>query len=243
MHLSTNGNATVNIEVVSSDVIGGRVESKETGHTGNLLGLSKSLEGDALGNLLQVILAELGSHVGLNETGAKAVDGDTTSGKLLGIAHGQTDDTTLGGGVVGLAGVADLSDDTGDVDDAAGALLGGNLEEGLGAVEDTGEVDVDDGLPLLWLHSHNEGVGGNAGVVDQDIAGAVLLHDLVEHGLDLIRIGAYTSIRASDRSTNRHMSTSYKSINHIQLPSIHSHSDIGSMSVAFPFGKNKKNGV
>ena len=166
VHLSTNGNAAVNIEVVPSNVISGRVESKETGHTGNLLGLSKSSEGDALGNLLQVILAELGSHVGLNETGAKAVDGDTTSGKLLGIAHGQTDDTTLGCGVVGLAGVADLSDDTGDVDDAAGALLGGNLEEGLGAVEDTGEVDVDDGLPLLGLHSHNEGVGGNAGVVN-----------------------------------------------------------------------------
>ena len=189
--LSTNGNAAVNIEVVSSDVIGGRVESKEPGHTGNLLGLSKSLERDALRNLLQVILAKLRSHVGLNETGAEAVDGDTTSGKLLGIAHGQTDDTTLGGGVVGLAGVADLSDNTGDVDNAAGALLGGNLEEGLGAVEDTGEVDVDDGLPLLGLHSHNEGVGGNAGVVDQDIAGAVLLHNLVEHSLDLIRIGAY----------------------------------------------------
>ena len=188
MHLSTNGNATVNIEVVSSDVIGGRVESKETGHTGNLLGLSKSLEGDALGNLLQVILAELGSHVGLNETGAKAVDGDTTSGKLLGIAHGQTDDTTLGGGVVGLAGVANLSDDTGDVDDAAGAFLGGNLEEGLGAVEYSRKVAVDNFLPLLGLHAHNEAVTGDSGVVDQNINSSECFDGFVEELLDLIRI-------------------------------------------------------
>jgi len=191
MHLSTNGNSTIDVEGVSSDVVGGRVQSKETAHTGNLLGLSKSLEGDALGNLLQVILAELGRHIRFNETGAKAVDGNATSGKLLGIAHGQADDTALGGGVVSLAGVADLSDDAGNVDDSAGALLGGKLEEGLGAVEDAGEVDVDDGLPLLGLHSHDEGVGGDAGVVDQDIASAVLLHDLCKHGLDLIRVGAY----------------------------------------------------
>ena len=32
-------------------------------------------------------------------------------------------------------------------------------------------------------------------------------------------------------------------MNHIQLPNIYSHSDIGSISVAFAFGKNKKNGV
>ncbi len=176
---------------MSSDVVGGRVQSKETGHTGNLLGLSKSLEGDARGHLLQVILAELGRHIRFNETGAKAVDGNATSGKLLGIAHGQADDTALGGGVVGLAGVADLSNDAGNVDDATGALLGGKLEEGLGAVEDAGEVDVDDRLPLLRLHSHDEGVGGDTGVVDEDIASAVLLHDLVKHDLDLIRVGAY----------------------------------------------------
>ena len=176
---------------MSSDIVGGRVQSKETGHTGNLLGLSESLEGDAIGHLLQVILAKLGRHIRLNETGAKAVDGNATCGKLLGIAHGQSDDTALGGGVVGLARVADLSDDAGNVDDATGALLGGKLEEGLGAVEDAGEVDVDDRLPLLGLHSHDEGVGGDTGVVDEDIASAVLLHDLIKHDLDLIRVGAY----------------------------------------------------
>ena len=214
VHLGTNGNSTIDVEGMSSDVVGGRVQSKETGHTGNLLGLSKSLEGDARGHLLQVILTKLGRHIRLNETGAKAVDGNATSGKLLGIAHGQADDTALGGGVVGLAGVADLSDDAGNVNDATGALLGGKLEEGLGAVEDAGEVDVDDRLPLLRLHSHDEGVGGDTGVVDEDIASAVLLHNLVKHDLDLIRVGAYHIVSF--------ISTKQCAIKHINCNAMHS---------------------
>ena len=171
------------------DVFDGRIQRQEFAHSRNLRGLSQSLEGNALRDLGEVRIVELVGHVRLDESRADGVDDDAAGSELLGVRHGHGDDTSLGGGVVGLAGVSDLSDDRRDVDDAAGALLGGELEEGLGAVEDTAEVGVDDGLPRLGLHAHDETVAGDPGVVDEDVNGSESLDGFREEFLDGVGIG------------------------------------------------------
>ena len=186
--LRANCDAAVNIEAMASDVISGRVEGEESRHTSNFLRLSKTLQGNTLGHLFQILVAELRSHVRLNKSGTDGVNCNPTGRKFLGIAHAHGNDTTLGGGVVGLARVSDLTNDTRDIDDAASTLLGGELEESLGAVEDASKVGVDDRLPLRRLHPHDKSVSRDTSIVDQDVAGSVLLLDLIEHSLDGIRV-------------------------------------------------------
>ncbi len=173
---------------MSGDVVDSRVKGQEFAHTGNLRGLTQSLEGNSFGNLLEVGFVELSNHVRFDESRADGVDDDSSGGEFLGVRHTHCDDTSLGGGVVGLPRVSELSDDGGDVDDTAGSLLGGELEEGLRAVENSAEVAVDDILPGVWLHSHDETITGDSGVVDQDIDGSKGLDGLGEHILDGIRI-------------------------------------------------------
>jgi hypothetical protein len=91
--------------------------------------------------------------------------------------------------IIGLAGISNLSHDAGYIDDSTGPCLGRNLEEGLRAVEDAGQVGVDDGLPSIRLHPHGEAVTGNPGIVDEDIDGAKFLDGLVEKTLDGLWIG------------------------------------------------------
>mmetsp|Transcript_4741 Transcript_4741/g.12166 ORF Transcript_4741/g.12166 Transcript_4741/m.12166 type:complete len:339 (+) Transcript_4741:113-1129(+) len=187
--LASHGDSSVDVEGVPGDVIGGRIQRQVFAHSRNLRWLSQSLQWDALRDLLEVFLVELFGHVGFDESRTDGVDGDAPGGELLGVRHGHRDDSSLGGGVVGLPGVSDLPDDRGDVDDAAGALLHGELEEGLRAVEDAAEVDVDDGLPRVGLHSHDEAVAGDSGVVDQYVDGSEGLDGFGEELLDRVGIG------------------------------------------------------
>ena len=148
---------------------------------------------DMVGYTYQVGLIECGGHVGSNESGTDSVHSNVPGGKFLGIAHGEAKNTSLGSSVVGLAGVSDLSDDTGDVDDTAGTLLGGNLEEGLCAVKDSGQVGVNHILPLSRLHASDESVTSDSGVVDEHIDRSELFNNGVKHRLDGVRIGTCTS--------------------------------------------------
>lgn len=50
----------------------------------------------------------------------------------------------------------------------------------LAGVEDASEVGVNDGLPLLGLHAHDERVAGDARIVHQHIHGAPAVHGLLE---------------------------------------------------------------
>src|SRR3546814_18077491 len=49
---------------------------------------------------------------------------------------------------------------------------------------DAGEVGVEDRLPVLVLHPHQQVVAGDAGVVDQDRDRAELLADRIDQRLD-----------------------------------------------------------
>ena len=182
--LGTDGDSPVHVEDMSSDVVGGRIKCQESGHTCNFLRLSKSFERDTSRNRLQVFFVQHGGHVRFDESGANGIDSDTAGSKLLCVGVCHTENSTLSGSIVGLARVSDLTDDRANVDDTASALLGRNFEEGLGAVEDSRQVGVDNSLPLLGLHPHDKSIAGNTCVVDQDINSTVSLNGLLEHFLD-----------------------------------------------------------
>lgn len=189
LSLASHSDTSIDVEGVSGDVFDGGIQGQESAHAGDLGGLAQSLEGDSGADLLQILFIELSHHIRLDESGADAVDEDSTGREFLGVRHGHGDDTSLGGGIVRLAGVSELSNHRGNVDDAAGSLLGGNLEECLCAVEYTRKVGIDDGLPGIGLHAHDETVTGDSGVVDQDINGSESLNGFVKELLDLFGIG------------------------------------------------------
>ena len=100
--------------------------------------------------------------------GRHAVDGDVAAADLLRQRLGEADQRRLGGGVVGLAGVAAAADHRGDLDDAAVARLHHAAQHRLRQPEHGLEVGLDDRVPLLVLHPQQQVVARDAGVVDQD---------------------------------------------------------------------------
>mmetsp|Transcript_22705 Transcript_22705/g.43125 ORF Transcript_22705/g.43125 Transcript_22705/m.43125 type:complete len:289 (+) Transcript_22705:83-949(+) len=187
--LGSNTNSTVDIKGVTSDVGSRRVECQESCHTGNFLGLTKALQRDEFGNLGKVTFVEHFCHVGFNVPRAHGVDSDSTTCKLLCIRVRHTNYTTLGGCVVGLSRVTNLTNDTRNVHNTTSSLLGGNLEESLSAVKDTTQVDVNHRLPHFRFHAHDECIASDTSVVDQDVDGAILCNSFFKHLGNGIRLG------------------------------------------------------
>ena len=82
---------------------------------------------------------------------------------------GHADQPGLGGGIIGLAGIAGRADHRGDRDDPAEAGAHHRLQRRAGEAEGGLEVDPDHVGPFLVLHPHREIVAGDAGIVDQDV--------------------------------------------------------------------------
>src|SRR5690625_4595263 len=120
----------------------------------------------------QLVLLRLGQrpgHVGVDEAGGDDVGGDVPRAELAGDGACHADEAGLGGGVVGLAGVAVHPDDGAHEDDASAALADHALGHPPHAAEDAGEVDVEDLLELLVAHPHEQLVARHAGVGDEDL--------------------------------------------------------------------------
>ena len=102
---------------------------------------------------------------------------------------GQASDGVLGGGIGGGVGPRRVRGDGAVVDDAAAAgILGLHQPDGLLRAEKrAGEVDQDDGIPLLERQVLHRNTGGvDAGVVEQQIEPAELLADLREETADFL---------------------------------------------------------
>ena len=127
----------------------------------------KKAFGDAVHEGLLDLLGELVRHGGGDVARGDAVDGDPPGCDFPRQGPGKAHDTRLGGGVVGLAGVADEADDGGDVDDPAAAAGNHGFDDCFGEIPAAFEVDADDGVPLLFLHPEEEVVAGDAGVVNE----------------------------------------------------------------------------
>mmetsp|Transcript_17663 Transcript_17663/g.38278 ORF Transcript_17663/g.38278 Transcript_17663/m.38278 type:complete len:301 (-) Transcript_17663:64-966(-) len=179
---------------MTRDVRRRRVDRQEFRHPRDLLRLSHAPQRNLLYHRVLHGVRQGVRHVRLNVPRTDAVHRDPPAGELPRVRHRQADHPPLRRRVVRLSLVPHLSDHRRDVDDPSGALLhlllGSELEELLGRVEYSREVDVDDVLPLFGLHPHEESVRRDARVVDQDVAGAVLVDDRLEHFLYAGLVGA-----------------------------------------------------
>src|SRR5262249_27156104 len=87
------------------------------------------------------------------------------------------------GGVVDLPGVDVLGGDAGDVDNPPLAALHHPEGHRVAEVEHPAEVGPDDVVPLLLGHAHEQPVGDDAGVVDEDGDGPQFLLDALHASL------------------------------------------------------------
>ena len=117
-----------------------------------------------------MLVADLGQDRGLDHGRRDGVDQHARGGNFFGDRFGQADDARLRGRVGDGVRVAFLAGDRGDVDDAAGAGVDHDRDDGLAAEEYAGQVDVHDLLPLVDAQlPDRRGAAGDAGVVDQRV--------------------------------------------------------------------------
>ena len=134
----------------------------------------------------------LGQFLGQGQPGTGSrtdrVGGHAVATQIAGQRAGQADDALLGGGVVGLAHVAQPGLGR-CVHDPTRALLAEDLGGELGHREVTLEVDVDDDVPLVLGHVEDHPVAQDAGVVDQDVEPAERVERLLDHALAGVHVG------------------------------------------------------
>ena len=161
--------------------ISGTLAHQPGHHVGDLLALAQAADGDVADDAFQHLGVHGADHFGVDIAGRDAVDGDALPRILQRQGLGEADHPGLGGGIVGLADLALLAVDRGDVDDAAMAPVAHAVDDLARHVEDAVHIDADHVGPLVVAHLVEEAVAGDAGVVDQDVDGAELILDLL-HG-------------------------------------------------------------
>jgi hypothetical protein len=124
---------------------------------------------------------ELLFSLGFDGARGDAIDADVVFSQLSCQTAGEADDGSLGGNVVAQVLQAGEEGDGGDVDDRSGALPNHVGRDELRAVEDTLQVGVVHGVPLLFCHFQKGLAGIDAGVVDQDIDAAKASDRVVDH--------------------------------------------------------------
>ncbi|MCY1394693.1 hypothetical protein D9M71_96180 [compost metagenome] len=100
---------------------------------------------------------------------AHRVDADAALGRLHRRAAGQGHDAGLGGGVVALFLLRAPAQHRGVVDDHAATAIHHLRQHGAGHAHGAGEGDVEDAMPLLVAHFHQQSRTAQARVVDQHI--------------------------------------------------------------------------
>src|SRR3712207_2191762 len=179
--------------------VAGRVRGEEVHDAGDLLGLAQPADRGLGLELVDDLVRHRPAPLGCRVAGRDGVDGDAQPAGLAGALHlvsglagqrlGQAQQPGLGRGVVRLADAAHLADDRGDHHDPPGAALQHVPERGLGQVEGARQVDVDDPAPVVVGHLQHGAVGGDAGVVDQDVEATVLLDDLGDGAPAVVGVG------------------------------------------------------
>src|SRR5688572_17871729 len=196
----------VHVPHLSGDVAGaGR--GQEAHHLGDVGGFAEPSEGNRLPHLVLLFLVQGIGHRGPDVARRDRVDGHAARRELPGQGTGQTDDARLGGGVIGLAGVAHQSHHRGDVDDAAALLLEQGARGGAAAVERALEVRVEHLVPLQVGHAQEKAVARDSRVVDEDIETRHALQHGIERGLNLRLVGDVGDERLGLAALGAHLGT------------------------------------
>ena len=165
------------------------VGAEEGDESGDVFGDAESVHGDAGEDLGFEVFGEFFDHAGEDVARGEGVGGDVSSGDFLGDGLGQADEGGLGGGVVGLAGVAGDAHDGGHVDDAAASLADHEGQDGPGAEESAAEIHVEGVVPFGGSHAHEESIIADSRVIDENINAIPLLTDGGDHLLYLGFVG------------------------------------------------------
>src|SRR4029077_7944422 len=162
--------------------VGGVVGGQEGDGGGDLVGLTQTLHLGSLFHRLNHLLADLAELLGahqqrrLDRARRDRVGGDPVASVLAGDRLHEGDDAALGGRIDGGALRANPARLRGGADDPSVARLLHPRQHGVGAGEDTAEVDREYALPLLTAGVSEEAELVGAGVVDEDVEGSGLLH-------------------------------------------------------------------
>ena len=176
---------------------------------------SDSTERDVLSHGGFLIFGENGRHGCLDVSGGDSIDRDRAACQLSREGFGEADETSFGGGVVGLAGLTSLADYGGDVDDAAPAILDHLGHDGLGEEKGSGEIGGQDIVPVLALHAEGEDVTGNTGVVDEDVNTAEVGNDRLGALFDGIFAGDVERERMGNPSGSGDFSSYFSELIHV----------------------------
>ena len=85
-----------------------------------------------------------------------------------------------------MSGIAHRAHDRTDIDDAAFAGLHHAAQHGLGQAIDGFQIGFHDGIPVFFLHAHQQLVTGDAGIVDQDADRTISTVDVADQAFNLL---------------------------------------------------------
>ena len=173
--------AAVDYEHLSGDVAG-FIGGEEGCRVSNVFRLAEVGQGDAGEQGFACFFRDGIGHISRDEAGGNGVDGHLAAGDFLGHGLGEANDAGLGSRVITLAYVAGDADDGGNVDDAACGALHESALQGFDKEENALEVGGDNGIPVAFLHTHEQTVLGDTGIVDQNVDSGVFSQDVLDAG-------------------------------------------------------------
>ena len=162
-------------------------------------GAPRRPSGTCGGHRRDLVLAQRAEHLGVDEPRSDDVDGDRTAGDLARHRARETDEAGLGGGVVGLSGVAEHRDDRGDEDHPPAARFDHRRDRPLGRAVAGGGVGLEDTRPARLVHPQQQRIVGDARRTDEYLDRPELGFDRRERGLDLGGHGDVTGDRHERR--------------------------------------------
>src|SRR5580704_14110366 len=127
-------------------------------------------------------------HAGVRRW-ADHIDGDPSGGVFHRDDTGQRDDPELRRAVIALTDIAEQSRGRRNHDDPAVILLAKQVYRGAVDVEVTGQVNIDDGLPILGKHIVKHLVAQDAGGVEDDVQPAESVARLLHHRQAVVEFG------------------------------------------------------
>ena len=154
-------------------------------HGGNLERVAHASQRSRRQDLFHGLVGNALGHPRFGEAGGHGVDGHSLAGVLASEGLRQADHPRLGGRVVGLSEIADLTRHARHVNDPAPAPVGHLVDEMLGDQEDAGQVCREDLIPGIFGELLETAIAVDGRVVDQDVDGAEVALDFVAHRLDL----------------------------------------------------------
>lgn len=175
--LFSHGHSTIHREHLPGDVAGFRTREEGDGR-GDIFGISETAERDFSNNRVFHRLGKFIRHISGDEAGSDGVASDRAAGKLPGDRFGEADQARFAGRVVCLTRVADEADHRSDVNDPGVLRFHHGAHETFHGIESTFKIGIENGVPVFFLHAHEESVAGDPGVVHEDVHAAEFFLDL-----------------------------------------------------------------